>query len=231
MAERPPNSKVFGKSGGYEKLKSYQVAELLYDVTVRFCDRYIDLKSRTHDQMVQAARSGSRNIAEGSVFSATSKKIEMNLTNVARASLAELKGDYESFLRQRGLPLWEEADPRRKALITRRCKTAAEVALWVKELWLQEQAARTTAHGPDGPDGPASDQAVSIPSIGSTRARAYQELSANAAHVLCGVAMALLDRQLQSLGREFEKNGGFNERLYKVRTETRKQLPGKDGGK
>ena len=91
MAERPPNSKVFGKSGGYEKLKSYQVAELVLDITVRFVKRYIEPGSRTNDQMVQAARSGSRNITEGSVFSATSKKLEMNLTNVAKASLVELK--------------------------------------------------------------------------------------------------------------------------------------------
>ena len=70
--------------GGYRKLKSFQVAQLAYDVTVRFCDRYIDKRSRTHDQMVQAARSGVQNIAEGS---GTSKKMELKLTNVARASL------------------------------------------------------------------------------------------------------------------------------------------------
>ena len=72
------------KHGGYRKLKSFQVAQLVYDVTVRFCDRYIDPRSRTHDQMVQAARSGVQNIAEGSQASGTSKKMEMKLTNVAR---------------------------------------------------------------------------------------------------------------------------------------------------
>src|SRR5450756_628507 len=77
--------------GGYRNLKSFQVAQLVYDVTVRFCDRYIDPRSRTHDQMVQAARSGVQNIAEGSQASGTSKKMELKLTNVARASLEELR--------------------------------------------------------------------------------------------------------------------------------------------
>jgi len=72
--------------GGYRRLKSFQVAQLAYDVTVRFCDRYIGKKSRTHDQMVQAARSGVQNIAEGSQASGTSKKTELKLTNVARAA-------------------------------------------------------------------------------------------------------------------------------------------------
>ena len=83
--------------GGYRKLKSFQVAQLAYDVTVRFCDRYIDRRSRTHDQMVQAARSGVQNIAEGSQASGTSKKTELKLTNVARASLEELRLDYQDF--------------------------------------------------------------------------------------------------------------------------------------
>src|SRR5271169_3612746 len=119
--------------GGYRKLKSFQVAQLVYDVTVRFCDRYVERRSRTRDQMVQAARSGVQNIAEGSQASGTSKKTELKLTNVARASLEELRLDYEDFLRQRGLPLWDRDDPRRQSLIDRRCATADEVALWVRE--------------------------------------------------------------------------------------------------
>src|SRR6478752_182680 len=130
MASEP----LIPKHGGYRKLKSFQVAQLCYDVTVRFCDRYINKRSRTHDQMVQAARSGVQNIAEGSKASGTSKKMELKLTNVARASLEELKLDYEDFLRQRGLILWPEMDPRRRALVARRCQTADEVAVWVKEV-------------------------------------------------------------------------------------------------
>lgn len=121
------------KHGGYRKLKSFQVAQLVYDVTVRFCDRYVNRFSRTRDQMVQAARSGVQNIAEGSQASGTSKKTELKLTSVARASLEELRLDYEDFLRQRGLPLWERRDPRRAALIARRCATVGEVAQWIKE--------------------------------------------------------------------------------------------------
>lgn len=108
MFEKEP---LIPKHGGYRKLKSFQIAQLVYDVTVRFCDRYIDRRSRTHDQMVQAARSGVQNIAEGSKASGTSKKTELKLTNVARASLEELRLDYKDFLRQRGLPLWDRSDP------------------------------------------------------------------------------------------------------------------------
>ena len=106
--------------GGYRNLKSFQVAQLVYDVTVRFCDRYVNKRSRTHDQMLQAARSGVQNIAEGSVASGTSKKSELKLTNVARASLEELRLDYEDFLRQRRLDQWARADRRRAGLIALR---------------------------------------------------------------------------------------------------------------
>lgn len=76
--------------GGYRNLKSYQTAEIIYDATIAFCDRFIDKRSRTYDQMVQAARSGKQNIAEGSMVSGTSKKSELKLIGVARASLEEL---------------------------------------------------------------------------------------------------------------------------------------------
>jgi restriction system protein len=97
--------------GGYRQLKSFQHAELVYDGTVKFCDRFIDRRSRTHDQMVQAARSGRQNIAEGSQASGTSKKTELKLAGVARASLEELLLDYEDFLRQRGLIMWGKDHP------------------------------------------------------------------------------------------------------------------------
>jgi len=97
--------------GGYRKLRSFQCAQSAYDATVIFCGRFIDKRSRTHDQMVQAARSGVQNIAEGSMASATSKKTELKLTGVARASLEELLLDYEDFLRQRGLRIWSKDSP------------------------------------------------------------------------------------------------------------------------
>ena len=104
--------------GGYRKLRSFQAARLVYDGTVVFCQRFIPKSSRTHDQMVQAARSGVQNIAEGSLASATSKKTELKLTGVARASLEELLLDYEDFLRQRGLRQWYKDEP--KALEVRK---------------------------------------------------------------------------------------------------------------
>jgi len=105
------NSNLIPPHGGYRELKSFQHAELVYDCTVKFCDRFIDPRSRTHDQMVQAARSGRQNIAEGSQASGTSKKFELKLVSVARASLEELLLDYEDFLRQRGLTLWGKDHP------------------------------------------------------------------------------------------------------------------------
>jgi len=94
------------KHGGYKKLLSYQKAEIIYDATIYFCDRFVDPRSRTHDQMVQAARSGKQNIIEGSMASGTSKETEIKLTNVARASLEELLADYRDFLRVHGLQEW-----------------------------------------------------------------------------------------------------------------------------
>jgi restriction system protein len=111
--------RVIPPHGGYRKLRSFQVAELVYDGTVVFCDRFVDKRSRTHDQMVQAARSGRQNIAEGSMASATSKKTELKLTNVAKASLEELLLDYEDFLRQRGLHRWDKESPEALAVRNR----------------------------------------------------------------------------------------------------------------
>ena len=196
------------KHGGYRKLKSFQVAQLVYDVTVRFCDRYIDRHSRTHDQMIQAARSGVQNIAEGSVASGTSKKMELKLTNVAKASLEELRLDYEDFLRQRGLRLWPQNDPRRKALVAQRCATADEVAAWVAE---------QAKNGRDGQNG------LEKRSIESMKSILFPEISANAALVLIGVAVSLLDRQVKAQAAAFEKEGGFTERLYRTRQARRRE--------
>ena len=91
--------KLLQPHGGFRDLAAYKNAEIVYDATVAFCDRFISKASRTHDQMVQAARSGKQNIAEGSMASATSKKTELKLVGVARASLEELLLDYQDFLR------------------------------------------------------------------------------------------------------------------------------------
>src|SRR5512143_1316588 len=95
-------------SGGYRDLRSFQTTTVIYDATVSFCDRFMDKRSRTVDQMVQAARSGRQNIAEGSRANVTSSQTELRLVSVARASLEELLLDYEDFLRQRCLRLWSK---------------------------------------------------------------------------------------------------------------------------
>ncbi|MBX3180069.1 MAG: four helix bundle suffix domain-containing protein [Candidatus Hydrogenedentes bacterium] len=193
----PDAESILPKHGGYKRLKTYQISRLVYDVTVRFCDRYIAIRSRTHDQMVQAARSGVQNIVEGSQASATSRKIEMKLTGIARASLEELRKDYEDFLRHRKLARWENADPRRAALVACRCSSADDVAAWVRETHDRE-----------------------------TSGSNYPEIAANAALVLINVACSLLDRQLASQARAFENEGGITERMYRVRTERRRAQGG-----
>jgi four helix bundle suffix protein len=225
------------KHGGYRKLKSFQVAQLVYDVTVRFCDRYVEKRSRTRDQMVQAARSGVQNIAEGSQASGTSKKTELKLTNVARASLEELRLDYEDFLRQRGFTLWDRNDARRGNLIARRCTSANCVAMWVKQQHglggNNGPGGQNGHHGQNGLSGQRhspkqsssvfTESMVSTKSTGSMRAVAtdYSETAANACLVLITVACSLLDRQLASLATAFEREGGFTERLYRVRRNAR----------
>ncbi len=108
MEKKDEVRRVIGAHGGYRKLRSFQVATIIYDGTVIFCNRFVERNSRTRDQMIQAARSGKQNIAEGSMASATSKKTELNLTSVAKSSLEELCQDYEDFLRQRGLRIWNK---------------------------------------------------------------------------------------------------------------------------
>lgn len=96
--------------GGYENLIVYWLSTYIYDLTVIFCERFIDKKSRTTDQMIQAARSGKQNIVEASLENSTESNIK--LTGVARASFGELLEDYKDYLRQHSLPLWSKDDPR-----------------------------------------------------------------------------------------------------------------------
>ncbi len=102
--------------GGFEKLLSYQKAQIIYDATFYFTNRFFRKGDRTIDQMVQAARSGKQNIAEASLASATSKEFEIRLTNVARASQVELLIDYQDFLRTRKLSEWPQSHPYTKRL-------------------------------------------------------------------------------------------------------------------
>jgi four helix bundle suffix protein len=188
--------------GGYRKLRSYKVAEVVYDATVVFCRRFHADDRRMTDQMVQAARSGVRNISEGSGMAATSRKTELKLTNVARASLSdELLRDYESFLRQRGLRVWPK-DSREAR--TMRARLAQDYAPNLP-------AAR-----------PGMVQLTGLFGLSEFVEKAEPELAANA--MLCAVNQAayLLKRQIQSQGREFLEKGGFTEKLYGARKRTLK---------
>jgi restriction system protein len=172
--------------GGYRELKSYQMSEIVYDATVVFCNRFINIRSRTHDQMVQAARSGKQNIAEGSMASGTSKKTEMKLVGVARASLEELLLDYQDFLRQKGLELWKKEDPQAKK---------------VRKLCWKENRSYGTYKTYFEESSP--------------------EIAANAALCLIHQANYLLDQQLRALEKTFVEEGGFTEKLYRVRSQAR----------
>lgn len=107
-AKENKNNGFIPVHGGYRNLLSFQKAEIIYDGTVYFCNRFYEKRDRTFDQMIQAARSGKQNIAEASMASATSKETEIKLTNVARASLEELMLDYQDFLRIKKLKQWEK---------------------------------------------------------------------------------------------------------------------------
>jgi restriction system protein len=181
--------------GGFRKLRSFQTAQLAYDGTVIFCDRFIDKRSRTHDQMVQAARIGVQNIAEGSLASATSKETEVKLTNVARASLGELLLDYEDFLRQRGLRQWAMDSPEAKA---------------VRGLYLSDRSDRSDT----------SDNMSDKSDIYAFRS-ASAEVAANTLICLINQASSLLGRQIRQLEQDFLSHGGLRERMTSARLESR----------
>lgn len=183
--------------GGYRNLRSFRVTEIIYDATVAFCDRFIDKRSRTHDQMVQAARSGRQNIAEGSRASAASSQTELRLVNVARASLDELLLDYEDFLRQRRLPLWGKDDPQ---------------AVAVRAIGQQH---RTDPSDPtDRSEKDAYQQWLNHPE---------PAIVANTLICLIHQANYLLDRQIAGLERQFISEGGYSERLYAARLQERER--------
>jgi four helix bundle suffix protein len=186
MLDQSEPPQLIPPHGGYRDLKSYQMAEIVFDGTVAFCNRFIDRRSRTHDQMVQAARSGKQNIAEGSMASGTSKKTELKLVGVARASLEELLIDYQDFLRQRGCPVWGKEDP--KAIAVRALARDANRSYQTYRPYFEEA----------GP-----------------------EIAANAAICVVHQTNYLLDQQLRALEQQFLREGGFTERLYRVRSQAR----------
>ena len=195
------NEHLIPPHGGYCKLVTYRLGNLIYDATAAFCEHFIDRKDRTFDQMVQAARSGVANIVEGSQASAASKKTELKLTNVAKASQEELLEDYRSFLRQRNLKIWDAQSVEAKIIRESRPETLSQLrqlmALLVSDL---------------------SDK-----SDKSDKNAIKQEVAANTMICLINQETFLLGRQIARLAADFEEQGGFTERLYRVRSEKRKQ--------
>jgi restriction system protein len=179
--------------GGYRDLRSFKVTTLIYDGTVAFCERFVHRRSRLTDQMVQAARSGRQNIAEGSRASIASSQTELRLMSVARASLDELLLDYEDRLRQRGLRLWGKDDPEARE---------------VRGVGFQTQASDAEQHFAVGPY--AKWLTADDPSI-----------RANALICLIHQANYLLDRQIAVLEQQFVNEGGYTERLATARLQAR----------
>lgn len=173
--------------GGYKDLAAYQMAEIVHDATVAFTKLYIDKRSRTVDQMVQAARSGKQNIAEGSMASGTSKKTELKLVGVARASLEELLLDFRDFLRQNNFEQWPK-DHEKTVFIRNRYKSSRSYATY--KTYIEDK-------------GPANAANTMVCVIHQTN--------------------FLLDRLLRQLEQAFKEEGGFTERLYRVRSATRSQ--------
>lgn len=205
QTRRPDTARL--PSGGYKRLRSYQTAAAIYDATRVFCQRLLAGDRRTSDQMVQAARSGVRNISEGSGAAATSSEMEIKLTNVARASLGEeLLQDYESFLTQRGMRVWEKDEP---------------LAL----------AMRLRLRADDIGDLPASPTAPvrlrGLAHLANVVRDAHPEIAANA--LICAIHQAtyMLRRQIVAQEAAFARHGGFRESLlrYRLRHRARAGTP------
>lgn len=192
--------------GGYHNLLSYRKAEIVYDATVFFCDRYVDRFSRTRDQMVQAARSGKQNIVEGSMASGTSKEMEIKLTNVARASLEELLEDYRDFLQTGGLWLWDKG---------------SKEAVFVRGL------GRSKGPGTGRSSETSERQSHSSHESYETYRLFIEtrppEVAANIIICLIHQATYLLRRQLAQLEQAFLKEGGLRERMTRARLEERRK--------
>jgi four helix bundle suffix protein len=186
MIDRRQSNNLIPPHGGYRELQSYRMAEIVFDATGVFCDRFIDRRSRTHDQMVQAARSGKQNITEGSMASGTSKKTEIKLIGLARASLEELLLDFQDYLRQQGLPLWGKDDAKAKEI--RALAYRSNRSYLTYKTYFEGSSA---------------------------------EIAANTMICLIHQTNYLLDQQLRIVEKEFLKEGGFTERLYRARSQAR----------
>ena len=206
-ANQANNMPNWWRKPGYKNLLVYRLAIPIYDLTVVFCDRYINKRSRTHDQMIQAARSGKQNVSEGSLE--RSLKSYIKLVGVARGSFGELLEDYLDFLRQRNLPIWDKNDPR---------------ILKIRRM--------NQAYTPNEPNkaykANMANQAykanmANMPYQANKPNQAYQaylknpESFANLMVTLLNKENYLLDQFLRSLEEKFVEEGGYTENLARKR--------------
>jgi restriction system protein len=201
---------LFDKHGGFRRLHSFTLATLVQLDTLRFCRRFLtfdhretatkfyDPKGRQYDQMTQAARSGRQNIIEGSERSSTSKDTEMKLTDVARASLSELRGDYEVFIIDRGQLPWSVHSPEARAI---NAISLADASF--KDDMVHESAKHALEQ--------RKKYARWLDAV----------VVANAMLIIIGRALNMLKCQIEAQGKAFEETGGFNERLMAKRLEAR----------
>lgn len=190
-------AKKLRPSGGYRKTASFQTTTIIYDATVWFCEKFLNPRSRMVDQMVQAARSGRQNIAEGSRAAATSSQTELRLLNVARASLEELLLDYEDFLRHRRLPEWppDSDDAMAVRNVPRKFREDQPDQSDLTDLTDEERWALYAGWLED------ADPAI----------------RANALLCLINQANYLLDQQIAAVEQQFVEGGGYSEQLAAAR--------------
>ena len=206
---------LFDKHGGFRRLHSFTLATIIQLETLRFCRRFLtydarqtgekvyDPKGRQYDQMTQAARSGRQNIIEGSERAATSKDTEMKLTDVARASLSELRGDYEIVILDRNQLPWSVHSPEAKAINA----ISLDAPPFVDDM-VHEQAKHALKQRRKYARWLDSDDPLVV---------------ANAMLIIIGRAMAMLKSQIEAQGKAFEEAGGFSERLTAKRIEAREK--------
>jgi four helix bundle suffix protein len=202
---------LFDKSGGYRRLYSFTYATLIHLGTIRFCRRFIPLRDdplgKTSGQMIGAARSGRQNLIEASERAATSKETEIKLTDVARASLAELLGDYQVHLADKGCIPWGRDEPNRRQLGDLRLPPFEFSEDPLHDYWVYfHEIRKPFARWLDSDD---------------------ETMVANAMIVLITKTMAMLSGQLEHQGQAFLEEGGFRERLHQCRTAARDEAAGR----
>ncbi len=201
-------TELIAKQGGYRKLKSFQSAEIVFDLTFEFCRRYVS-SFKMKEQMEGAARGGKQNIIEGSSNSGTSKQTELRLLNVARGSQEELKADIEDFLRVNNLPIWKKDDPR--SLEIRNLVYGSDRTNRSDRSNMTDRSDRT--NNTNGTKGTDRTYKTYLSYLND------REIGANCLLCLINQTCFLLDQQLKSLGEEFKVRGDFSDRKREIRKE------------